>query len=151
MGSLESSELADVPVPAITPVETVEKPAARLALSSRLQAVLSVLLEAHDYAQDLQLDSWDFAVELATLRQLGLTDSDCRWLAGKGLIECGCELTLAGDKRRSFRQCTHLKLTKRTCLVLTSEELSPREARCLSRLGTTSCLRSPTQSIDRPI
>jgi hypothetical protein len=121
MGSLESSDLADVPVPAITPVEAVEKPAARLELSPRLQAVLSVLLEAHLYAQDLQLDSWDFAVELSTLRPLGLTNSDFRWLAGKGLVECGCELTLAGDKRRSFRQYTHLDLTKRTCLVLTSE------------------------------
>ena len=106
-----------MPVPAITPVEL---PAAPLALSSRLQAVLSVFLEAHDYAQDLRLDSWDFAVELSTLRPLGLTDSDCRWLAGKGLIECGFELTLAGDERRSYRQCTHLKRTKRTCLILTS-------------------------------
>jgi hypothetical protein len=120
MGSLESSDLADLPVPAATPVEAVEKPAARLALSPRLQAVLSVLFEAHLYAQDLQLDSWDFAVELSTLRPLGLTNSDFRWLAGKGLIECGCELTLAGDESRSFRQCTHLKLRKRTCLVLTS-------------------------------
>jgi hypothetical protein len=109
-----------VPAPAIAPVEAVEKPAARLALSPRLQAGLSVLLEAHDYALDLRLDSWDFAVELSTLRPLGLTNSDCRWLAGKGLVECGFELTLAGDERRSFRQCTNLKLTKRTCLVLTS-------------------------------
>jgi hypothetical protein len=109
-----------VPAPAIAPVEPVEKPAERLALSLRLQAALSVLLEAHDYAQDLRLDSWDFAVELSALRPLGLTNSDCRWLAGKGLVECGFELTLAGDERRSFRQCTNLKLTKRTCLVLTS-------------------------------
>ena len=120
MESLETSELDDVPAPAMAPVEPVEKLAERLALSPRLQAGLSVLLEAHNYAQDLRLDSWDFAVELSTLRPLGLTNSDCRWLAGKGLVEFGFELTLAGDERRSFRQCTNLKLTKRTCLVLTS-------------------------------
>jgi hypothetical protein len=117
MDSLELSEFADAPAPAISPVEL---PATRLALASRLQAALSVLLEAHNYARDLRLDSWDFAVELSTLRPLGLTNSDCRWLAGKGLVECGFELTLAGDERRSFRRCTNLKLTKRTCLVLTS-------------------------------
>ena len=120
MESLETSDLDDVPAPAMAPVEPVEKLAERLALSPRLQVGLSVLLEAHNYAQDLRLDSWDFAVELSALRPLGLTNSDCRWLAGKGLVECGFELTLAGDERRSFRLCTNLKLTKRTCLVLTS-------------------------------
>jgi hypothetical protein len=120
MESLETSELTDVSPPAAAPLEPVEITAARRALSLRLQAGLSVLLEAHDYALDLQLDSWDFAVELSTLRHLGLTNSDCRWLAGKGLVECGFEMTLAGDERRSFRQCTNLKLTKRTCLILTS-------------------------------
>jgi hypothetical protein len=120
METLKTSSLADVPAPAITPVEALEKPQPNLTLSPRLRAVMSVLLEAYDYAQDLRLDSWDFAVELATLRPLGLTNSDCRWLIGKGLVEAGFELTLAGDERRSFRQCTNLKLSKRTCLVLSS-------------------------------
>jgi hypothetical protein len=120
METLKTSALADVPAPAVTPVEAIENSAPRAALSPRLEAVLSVLLEAYEYAQDLRLDSWDFAVELSTLRPLGLTNSDCRWLVGKGLVEAGFELTLAGDERRSFRQCTNLKLSKRTCLVLTA-------------------------------
>jgi hypothetical protein len=127
MESLEPSALSEAATSAIAPaplevadLEVAEKSAKRLALSPRLQAVLSVLLEAHEYAQDLRLDPWDFAVELSTLRPLGLTNSDCRWLTGKGLVECGFELTLAGDERRSFRQSANFKLTKRTCLVLTS-------------------------------
>lgn len=89
-------------------------------LAPRVEQTLIVLLEAYQYAQDLRLDPWDFAVELPTLRPLGLTNSDCRWLMGRGLVECGFELTLAGDERRSFRTCRNLKLSKRTCLVLTA-------------------------------
>jgi hypothetical protein len=120
METLKTSALADVPAPAVAPIETTEKPKLNLTLSPRLQAVLSVLLEAYEYALDLRLDAWDFAVEISTLRPLGMTNSDCRWLVGKGLVEAGFELTLSGDERRSFRQCTNLKLSKRTCLVLTS-------------------------------
>src|SRR6516165_4944967 len=85
METLETSALADVPAPAIAPAETIEKSPPRRAISSRLEAVLAVLREAYEYALDLRLDSWDFAVELSTLRPLGLTNSDCRWLIGKGL------------------------------------------------------------------
>jgi hypothetical protein len=120
METLETSALADVPAPAIAPAETIEKSPPRRAISSRLEAVLAVLREAYEYALDLRLDSWDFAVELSTLRPLGLTNSDCRWLIGKGLVECGFELTLAGDERRSFRRSANLKLTKRSCLILTT-------------------------------
>ena len=42
------------------------------------------LLKAHDYALDINCSSWNFAVEIATLRDYGLTDSDIRWLISKG-------------------------------------------------------------------
>src|SRR5262249_30980765 len=103
METLKTSALADVPAPAVATVEAAEKPRQGLTLSPRLQTALSVLLEAYEYAQDLRLDAWDFAVELSTLRPLGLTNSDCRWLVGKGLVDAGFELTLSGDERRSFR------------------------------------------------
>jgi hypothetical protein len=102
---------------AAAPVESTRK--APLALPDRVQQTLIVLLEAYQYAQDLDLDPWDFAVELPTLRPLGLTNSDCRWLIGRGWVECGIELTLSGDERRSFRRSTNLKLSKRSSLVLT--------------------------------
>jgi hypothetical protein len=40
-------------------------------------------------------------------------------LIGRGWVECGFELTLFGDDRRSFRRSANLKLSKRSCLVLT--------------------------------
>jgi hypothetical protein len=102
--------------PASAPAEPI---AAALAIPARVQQTLTLLLEAYRYAEDLDLDPWDFAVELPTLRPLRLTNSDCRWLIGRGWVECGFELTLAGDERRSFRRSTNLKLSKRSCLVLT--------------------------------
>ncbi|HKD36163.1 MAG TPA: hypothetical protein VKB78_05160, partial [Pirellulales bacterium] len=106
----------DEPAPA--PAESAGA-AAPLSVPDRVRQALIVLLQAYRYAEDLDLDSWDFAVELPTLRPLGLTNSDCRWLIGRGWVECGFELTLAGDERRSFRRSTNLKLSKRSCLVLT--------------------------------
>jgi hypothetical protein len=95
-----------------------------LVLPARVQEALGVLLDAYQYAQGLDLDPWDFAVELSTLRPLGLTNSDCRWLIARGWVECGFELTLAGDERRSFRRSTNLKLSKRSCVVLTDVGVS---------------------------
>jgi hypothetical protein len=117
MDSLTRCEPNDPAIVAVASVARVER--APLALPPRVQQTLIVLLEAYQYAQDLSFDPWDFAVELPTLRPLGLTNGDCRWLVGRGWIECGFELTLAGDERRSFRRSGNLKLSKRTCLVLT--------------------------------
>src|ERR1700682_466278 len=113
----EPNDPAIIAVAPLAPVARVER--AQLALPPRVQQTLIVLLEAYQYAQDLSFDPWDFAVELPTLRPLGLTNGDGRWLVGRGWIECGFELTLAGDERRSFRRSANLKLSKRTCLVLT--------------------------------
>jgi hypothetical protein len=113
MESLQRCEDAS----ALAPVETAGT--APLTIPARVQQALTVLVEAYHYALDLDLDPWDFAVELPTLRPLGLTNSDCRWLIGRGWVECGFELTLAGDERRSFRRSMNLKLSKRSCLVLT--------------------------------
>jgi hypothetical protein len=127
MDSLQRCEPGDPAITAVVPGNPAITTAAPvvaiamvpLALPSRVQQALNVLLEAYQYAQDLKFDPWDFAVELPTLRPIGLTNSDCRWLIGRGWIECGFELTLFGDERRSFRRSANLKLSKRTCLVLT--------------------------------
>jgi hypothetical protein len=119
-----------------------------------VQQALTVLLEAYQYAQDLNFDPWDFAVELPTLRPLGLTNSDCRWLVGRGWVECGFELTLAGDERRSFRRSTNLKLSKRTCLVLTEAGVVAAgghlpDAACLER--GQAAIASNSWATHRPI
>jgi hypothetical protein len=81
---------------------------------------LNALLEAREYARDLQTSIWDFAVELSSLRELQLTKSDLRWMLGRGLVEEAIEVTLMGDAQRSFRQPMRPMFSKRACFVLTS-------------------------------
>lgn len=88
-------------------------------LAPRLVAALAALLEAVDYVQDLERNVWEFALELPSLRNLKLSNSDLRWLVGKGLVEHAIEITLAADQDRSFRRPSRLLFCKRTCFVLT--------------------------------
>jgi hypothetical protein len=114
-----------------------------LTLPARVQEALAVLSDAYQYSKDLDFGRWEFAVELPTLQTLGVTNSDCRWLIARGWVECGLELTLVGDERRSFRRSTNLKLSKRSCLVLSDAGASaasknscgPRRADLKDRWG----------------
>jgi hypothetical protein len=90
---------------------------------SRVYAALKLLLESHAYAEDLGGSPWDFAVEMPSLRELGITNSDVRWLVAKQLLDHAREITMPGEERRSFQQCNHLTLSKKTCFVLTAQGL----------------------------
>ena len=85
---------------------------------------LAVLFRAHRYAVDTGSDIWDFAVEIAHLRSLGLTDSDLRWLARKGYVEHAREVTVQGHDGREFQSTGDLTFRKRTCFVLTADGVS---------------------------
>lgn len=89
-------------------------------LSGRMRAALSVLLEAFEYAHDLDVNRWDFATEIANLRRFKLSNSDMRWFVGRGLVEHGVEVTLAGDEQRTFQHPSRLMFCKRTCFVLST-------------------------------
>jgi hypothetical protein len=78
-----------------------------------------LLLEAHQYGRQLGRSLWDFAVEISTLQQAGLTVSTLRWLVCKGFVEHGRETTMYDDPARSFRRSTGLRFGKTTCFVLT--------------------------------
>lgn len=80
---------------------------------------IKALCQARDYAVDLRRSLWDFAVEVASLRELGLTNSEFRWLLCKGYVEHGEETTLAEAGTRTFRRIGELTITSRTCFVLT--------------------------------
>jgi hypothetical protein len=43
--------------------------------STPLRSALGLLLQAWEYAEDCERDAWDFAVEIHSLRQHGLTNS----------------------------------------------------------------------------
>jgi hypothetical protein len=80
---------------------------------------LGLLLEAAVFARGLGQASWDFAVEIEVLRKTGLTNNDLRWLVCKGHVEHAPEVTLAGEKGRSFRPGGKLTFTETSCFILT--------------------------------
>jgi hypothetical protein len=94
-------------------------PALPPVLAARLIAALSWLKQGYDYANDLGLDGWSFAVEIHVLRAEGLTDNDLRWLVCKGLVEHAGEVTALGDDARSFRETGRLRFCRKSCFVLT--------------------------------
>src|SRR5258708_6303028 len=69
-------------------------------MAARILPGLDLLLRSYDYAQDLECDVWDFAVEMRELGAAELTSSDLRWLVRKGYAEHAREITLAGEESR---------------------------------------------------
>jgi hypothetical protein len=82
-------------------------------------SAVTALLEAFEYARDLQADVWDFAIELESLRRQGLTESMIRWLLSRGYVLQGSETTRPSAKRRSFQPVPNLALNEASCFVLT--------------------------------
>jgi hypothetical protein len=80
---------------------------------------LRLLWDAHRYAQELDCNIWEFAVELPFLEDAGLTINQLRWLVHKGLAEHGREITGADDRSRKFQCGGPLIAHRRSCLVLT--------------------------------
>ena len=103
----------------------------RPTLDGRLRPALRLLLESCEYARSLGRPAWDFAVEISSLLELGLTRSDCRWLVARGLATHAVEVTLADHDRRVFTACRNLAFPDSTCFVLTEEGI--RDARLAGR------------------
>jgi hypothetical protein len=94
----------------------------------QLDGVLRQLEHARACARDANCETWDFAVEIESLLAEGLTRSDLRWLVSKGYLEHAAESTRRGHRRRTFRSCSNLAFSKRTCFVLTEAGHALREA-----------------------
>ena len=108
-------------------------------VSDKLKAALAALLEAFDYAEDTGSDCWDFAVAIRRLRELGLSETDLRWLVKRRFVEHAREVTVQGDDGRQFRPTGNLTFTRRTCFVLT--EIGVLRARSIA-----DC-RRPTSNV----
>ena len=80
---------------------------------------LRLLLEAYACARDLGCDMWEFAVEVDTLRDHGITNTQLRWLLHKGYIAQAVEKRVANAPQRAFRQITAPGLHQGGCFVLT--------------------------------
>ncbi len=84
-----------------------------------LVQALQELLKALRLAHDVERRAWDFAVGIGSLRRLGLTESDLRWLVHKRYVEHARETTEEEQERRVFKHTHALRFKKRTCFVLT--------------------------------
>jgi len=115
---------------------TQHGPSTPFMISPAIASALSLLRRAREYAEDLGRDVWDFAVEIQTLRAAGISNSDLRWLLGKGYVEHATEVTRPDDAGRKFRRDTGCRFSRKTCLVLTA---SGDQVAC-----------STTQDWDRP-
>ena len=80
---------------------------------------LAKLLQAYVYAQDLERDVWDFALEINDLRSVGLSNSDFRWLICAGYVKHARDMATPGDAERFFRPDKGLVFSDHTCFVLT--------------------------------
>src|SRR4051812_13848612 len=81
---------------------------------------LLLLRRARAHSVELSANIWDFAVEAAVLRECGLTPTDFRNLALRGLIEHASETTAPSADERQFRPEGKLVLSQRSCFVLTN-------------------------------
>ena len=89
-------------------------------MGNRGLAALAYLAEAASFARELDRDPWDFAVEIQTFRDLGLTNNDLRWLLCQGLVEHRQEITAVGDTCRVFQPDRPLSFSENTCFVLSA-------------------------------
>jgi hypothetical protein len=111
-----------------------------------------MLHEALTYSQDVDVSKWDFALEIQSLRNERVTDSDLRWLSCKGYVEHAHETTLPTQGRRSFRASGNFTLSQNSCFVLTPDGL--RIAQQILNGSATSLepvvQRNAVESIDEP-
>ena len=83
---------------------------------------IQVLLAGRRYARELSVDSWQFAIEIGTTLDAGLTRNDLRWLLAKGLLQHGQENATPAGKLREFCK-SNACFSTRSCFVLTEAGL----------------------------
>ena len=88
------------------------------ALSAPVRLAFAQLLEVHELARTAGHRDSDFAAEITSLTELGITGSVLRWLVCRGYAKCLREVTQAGDKERRFEPVDNLSLDSQCCFVL---------------------------------
>jgi hypothetical protein len=105
-------------------------------------AGLRLLLHAYSCALSVGEDSWDFAVEIERLYVAGLTISDLRWLVAKRFVDHGQELSVYGDRHRSFRPGAGYFFMPTTCVVLTASGATFADHFLRSSVASSPLIRS---------
>ncbi len=96
--------------------------------SLAMKSALALFQRTNDYAEDVRQDIWQFAITIGELRQMGLSDSDMRWLLCRGDLLHADEITSVGDSRRTFRSLGIFTLTTSTCFISAQRQGAPVES-----------------------
>jgi hypothetical protein len=86
----------------------------------QLRSGIQLLLAAFRYAVDANANVAEFAVEIRRLHDLGMIESEFRWLLAKGYVKHFIDLTLDGDSGRSLRETGAGRFSSNSCFALTS-------------------------------
>lgn len=98
------------------------KPSEDLILShvlERSKSAIACLRRARTFADDANMERWQFAVELDSMQKFGASKTDLRWLVANGLVEHALEVTHPGAPQRSFLVDCGLGFTPMSCFLLT--------------------------------
>ncbi len=87
--------------------------------SAALSRGLGLLRQAYCYANALERNTWDFAVELSVLTAAGMSLSDLRWLLCLHYLAHAEEIYGGGKDERQFVPAGNLRFSNRSCFVLT--------------------------------
>lgn len=98
--------------------------------ASALRSGLALLLDADDAAHAVGAAPWEFALELSVLVDAGLSVTQLRWLISKGFLEHGIERLPRGRAKRSVHRVKWLKLTKKSCFVLSTSGIEYGRSIC---------------------
>jgi hypothetical protein len=80
---------------------------------------LASLLRAREYADEVGVDPWRFAVEWRLLKARGLEETDIRYLVARGLVEFRREISLPTAFERTFVPHDVPRLSRDTAFILT--------------------------------
>jgi len=114
----------------------------------RGRTVLLSLWEAHQSAEEVRCGLWDFAVEIAELRQRGCTHSELRWLVSKALIEHAHEVESRDGRTRSFVRRSGLSFGEKTCFMLTESGIAVARRLAEDGSGTDGRVISAPNAFD---
>lgn len=83
------------------------------------RVALQLLYSARRYALETAHPFWQFALEIAEMKQFGLSRSEFRWLLASGFAEHAEEVTPPNARVREFQPLGRYQFPDSTCFVLT--------------------------------
>jgi hypothetical protein len=123
-----------------------------LLMSAVVQKVLEVLREGYDYARDLSVSPWEFAVEVPVLLTCGCTTNTLRWLSRRGYVEYGDLPAPRPCRKGRNRTATYRQHPAGPCFVLTDLGAEAARAACTPRTPAAGdILRSQPPGATGPV